>query len=340
MANRIQLRRDTAANWTSANPVLAQDEAGVDTTAGKMKIGDGSTSWTSLGYVVGAAVLTGAGAPSNGAGSNGDLYLNSSNGDYYVKSAGSWGSPAGNLKGATGATGAAGAAGAAGVVDLAYLKQNPYHIDDFDHYNATYPQWVITVAVSGALTADYDNARLNGHTGIVDLNCGVSATAKVGFWTPQRQMVFDSAVGTWTYETQLKLGATPVVGDDYTLLCGFADYIQIASVSYGAFFFIDRTVSTTNWLTVTRSAITPTQTVTDSGVAFSTNWVTLKVVHNASNNVLFYINGSLVATHTTNVPSNTQRVNIAQGLENISATVAHRNYFDYVFWQNNLITSR
>lgn len=50
MANRIQIRRDTAANWTAANPVLAQGEEGYETDTGKMKIGDGVTAWASLAY--------------------------------------------------------------------------------------------------------------------------------------------------------------------------------------------------------------------------------------------------------------------------------------------------
>ena len=52
MADLIQLRRDTAANWTSANPVLSQGEQGYETDTGKMKIGDGSTAWSSLAYFV------------------------------------------------------------------------------------------------------------------------------------------------------------------------------------------------------------------------------------------------------------------------------------------------
>ena len=50
MADIIQIRRDTAANWTSANPTLADGEIGYEKDTGKMKIGDGSTAWTSLGY--------------------------------------------------------------------------------------------------------------------------------------------------------------------------------------------------------------------------------------------------------------------------------------------------
>lgn len=47
----IQVRRDTAANWTSRNPTLAAGEVGFETDALKAKIGDGSTAWTSLRYL-------------------------------------------------------------------------------------------------------------------------------------------------------------------------------------------------------------------------------------------------------------------------------------------------
>ena len=46
-----QQRRDTAANWTSANPTLLAGEIGVETDTGLLKIGDGSTAWTSLDYL-------------------------------------------------------------------------------------------------------------------------------------------------------------------------------------------------------------------------------------------------------------------------------------------------
>jgi histidine ammonia-lyase len=50
MAVKIQSRRDTAAAWTSANPVLAQGELGLETDTTYYKIGDGSTAWNSLAY--------------------------------------------------------------------------------------------------------------------------------------------------------------------------------------------------------------------------------------------------------------------------------------------------
>jgi len=50
MAIIIQLRRDTAANWTSNNPTPASGEFCIETDTDFYKIGDGATAWTSLGY--------------------------------------------------------------------------------------------------------------------------------------------------------------------------------------------------------------------------------------------------------------------------------------------------
>jgi len=50
MASKIQIRRDTASNWTSANPTLSNGELGLETDTKKLKAGDGSTAWTSLAY--------------------------------------------------------------------------------------------------------------------------------------------------------------------------------------------------------------------------------------------------------------------------------------------------
>ena len=48
MTTRIKLRRDTAANWTSNDPVLALGEAGYDTTNNELRVGDGTTVWSGL----------------------------------------------------------------------------------------------------------------------------------------------------------------------------------------------------------------------------------------------------------------------------------------------------
>ena len=53
MSSQIKLRRDTAANWTSANPKLALGEPGLETDTLKIKYGNGTDRWNILQYAAG-----------------------------------------------------------------------------------------------------------------------------------------------------------------------------------------------------------------------------------------------------------------------------------------------
>lgn len=46
----IKLRRDTAADWSTVDPILADGELGIETDTNRIKIGDGATEWTGLTY--------------------------------------------------------------------------------------------------------------------------------------------------------------------------------------------------------------------------------------------------------------------------------------------------
>jgi hypothetical protein len=60
MTTRIKLRRDTAANWTSQNPILALGEPGLETDTRKIKYGDGTSHWSTLPYAAGGGNASGA----------------------------------------------------------------------------------------------------------------------------------------------------------------------------------------------------------------------------------------------------------------------------------------
>ena len=99
---KIQVRRDTAANWTSTNPTLAAGELGFESDTSKFKIGTGSTAWTALAYQSGGA--TGATGPQGAQGAAGAQGPTGAQG-----AAGAQGN-----QGAAGAQGNQGAAGAQG----------------------------------------------------------------------------------------------------------------------------------------------------------------------------------------------------------------------------------
>jgi hypothetical protein len=52
VVSRFELRTDTAANWTSVNPVLREGEPGFEVDTNKLKIGDGAKTWSALSYLV------------------------------------------------------------------------------------------------------------------------------------------------------------------------------------------------------------------------------------------------------------------------------------------------
>ena len=54
---RFRLRRFTASQWTTDNPVLLSAELGVETDTGKAKLGDSTTAWNSLDYWAPAGLL-------------------------------------------------------------------------------------------------------------------------------------------------------------------------------------------------------------------------------------------------------------------------------------------
>jgi hypothetical protein len=88
MATQIQLRRGTAAQWTTANPVLANGEPGLETDTGKWKFGNGSSNWAALSYVVSPGMPAG--------GSTGQVLTKNSATDYDT----GWATPTGGGSGA------------------------------------------------------------------------------------------------------------------------------------------------------------------------------------------------------------------------------------------------
>jgi hypothetical protein len=84
---RLQLRADTAANWTSINPILLANELGRETDTGKIKIGNGTSTWTSLAYQAWATlpVAVNAGGTGQTSYTNGQLLIGNTTGNTLTK---------------------------------------------------------------------------------------------------------------------------------------------------------------------------------------------------------------------------------------------------------------
>lgn len=81
MATRMQQRRGTAAQWTSADPILEAGELGFESDTSKFKIGDGVNQWSDLEYFINEAAIavdvSGAIADSEKGANNGVATLDS-----------------------------------------------------------------------------------------------------------------------------------------------------------------------------------------------------------------------------------------------------------------------
>jgi hypothetical protein len=95
--------------------------------------------------------------------------------------------------------------------------------------------------------------------------------------------------------------------------------VDDASTDIAAFRY-STSAGDTNWKCVTNDGGSPS-TITDSGVAASTSFTIFSIEHTPGVNVKFYINGTLVATHTTDLPRSTSAGRLkafGETLENVN----------------------
>lgn len=79
---KLRTRYDTAANWTTNNPVLLSGELGIESDMLKMKVGNGSTAWTSLPYLLDGAAFQAASTITVNTGSSPTLGTITNNTEY------------------------------------------------------------------------------------------------------------------------------------------------------------------------------------------------------------------------------------------------------------------
>lgn len=86
----IKMRRGTAAQWQSANPVLSAGEMGFESDTRKFKFGNGTTTWNAMPYASAGGVEAGGffvgETPPVGANVGDIWYNNSDTGDEAGKS--------------------------------------------------------------------------------------------------------------------------------------------------------------------------------------------------------------------------------------------------------------
>lgn len=197
MVIQLQLRHDTAANWTAANPTLLSGEKGFETDTKKWKTGDGVTAWNSLAYeffeipaattstiggvIVGDGLLVAPdGTISNEYGGDADTLNGKTEAQLSVASADTIGDVNGAVNQVVGGTGS-GTAPAwmnIGMFEGPYMKQRTYTHNSASHtnmqifinvYRGSGVDGIDGVYLDGQCKADYSDVRFYDITNSANL---------------------------------------------------------------------------------------------------------------------------------------------------------------------------
>jgi len=154
--------------------------------------------------------------------------------------------------------------------------------------------------------------------------------------------------GAWVFETSINLSNLSTALERFRTFHGFSSLVGQGTETDGVFFTYEEggifngTAASPNWQCVTVANSVRTLTTTSTAVTASA-WNKLRIeVNAAGTSVAFYVNGTLVATHTTNIPlgSNSRYLNIKQGLYKATGLTSRNMYVDYLGYENIQTTPR
>lgn len=146
--------------------------------------------------------------------------------------------------------------------------------------------------------------------GIVALSTGTTAAGYDGAATSPLSILFGG--GQWILEAIVRFPTLSTGAQEYTAHAGFIDTIGGAQID-GVYFEYDRAAGGDVWRARTTAFGVSTTTAVSAIVA--NTWARLDIVVNdGATQADFYVDGELVATHTTTIPSGVGR-NTGAGLQ-------------------------
>jgi len=234
-------------------------------------------------------------------------------------------------------------------------KRGIQYFTDLEGAASALPYFSQLTSGSGATTnrsvTTIPNSTIN-QIGFAQYQTGTTATGYANHFSEANigtQFFFGG--GAWVFETYLNVETLSDATNRFRFVTGFGNSATNGAESNGAFFTYDEggtqngTAATPNWQTQT--CVGSVRTLTTTSVAVTAGaWTKLRIeVNAAGTSVTFYINGNLVSTHTTNIPTwlapnNPRGFNVKQSIVK-TIGITNRNVFcDYFGYENRLTTPR
>jgi hypothetical protein len=150
-----------------------------------------------------------------------------------------------------------------------------------------------------------------------------------------------STLAKFRFGARIALEALSNGTDTYTSYIGFFDNSAAGDQNNGAYFRYTHSVNGGKWEAVTAKA--GVRTATDTGVAANILYDIFEIeIAQDGASVLFYINGTLVATNTTNIPIATAAQTFGYGwkIEKSAGTTASAISADYYYYEHSRTGAR
>jgi hypothetical protein len=170
----------------------------------------------------------------------------------------------------------------------------------------------------------------NARFGLATHGTGSTSTGR-SFIGSNNQDAMEFTGGAHVFETAITCVSNVSTSTErYILYAGFFESLT-ATPAEGAYFRYSDDVNGGDWECVTVSA--STETLTDSNVAVTAGTFNkLRIeVNGAGTEAKFYIDGTLVATHTTNMPGSTDRLGVGVNMRKTVGTTTRQIRNDYIY---------
>jgi hypothetical protein len=221
--------------------------------------------------------------------------------------------------------------------------QGIYYFEDFignqgGSIATSYGQ-AITLTSGNASARTVATTNRTNQQGIIQHSTGTAATNFAGYGIGGFSLYIGS--GAISLETYVTVETLSTVTERFFTYFGYAANSNYQNNSNGIFFSYDEggtvffaATPTPNWKCYTRGTA-GTVTMTTTSVAVNVNqWYKLRIdINAAATSVTFYIDGTLVATHSTNIPAVTTGMSIVSLMNKTVGTTARTMLTDYFMYE-------
>lgn len=196
-----------------------------------------------------------------------------------------------------------------------------------DFLGASQIPWASLTNGTGAALS-FNNPGGN-YPGVIQASTGTTATGRAGIGSQNTDGI---QFGTYTHYFSTVFAAwtnLSTATERFYLEAGFMDNLAGAT-SFSAYFSYTDNVNTGQWQCITSDGTGSTTTSTTVAPAASTFQRLDISVNAAATEVKFFIDGTLVGTHTANIPTGTNRTGIAVQQRKTVGTTARTSRIDYL----------